>query len=189
MEPGDAVLLTGPNGSGKSSLLRLMAGLLPPHAGRLSWAGTPVADDPLAQRFRVAYLGHLDACKPMLSALENVSFWAGLARPHDGTSTAAEALETMGLGDLADVPGRFLSAGQKRRLALARLLVTPAPLWLLDEPTVALDGDARARLEAAAAAHRAAGGMVALATHAPIALPGAATLDLERFRPDDADAP
>ena len=186
LEPGGAIVLTGPNGSGKSSLLRLMAGLLPPHAGQMWWAQEPVADDPVQQRLRVAYLGHLDACKPVLTALENVAFWAALARPH-GADGAAAALEAMGLGGLGDVPGRFLSAGQKRRLALARLLVAPTPLWLLDEPAVALDDDGRERLEHAIAGHRAAGGMVALATHSPIGLAGASSLELERFRPGDAE--
>jgi heme exporter protein A len=185
LEPGAALLVTGPNGSGKSSLLRLMAGLIRPFAGALAWDGRPVAEDPDGHRRGVAYLGHLDAIKPVLSALDNLLFWAALAEPRAAPARAGRALEAMGLGDLADVPGRYLSAGQKRRLALARLLAAPARLWLLDEPTVALDRDAVGRLEAAIARHRAGGGMVALATHTAIALPDAAALQLADFAPSE----
>ena len=174
---GGALLLTGPNGSGKSSLLRLMAGLLRPAAGQLTWDGAAIADDPEAHRERVRYLGHLDAVKPVLSLRENLAFASGLHGPvaeaELRNGLAAFALET-----LADLPGRVLSAGQRRRLALARLAVSPGTLWLLDEPTVGLDTASQANLARLMTEHRARGGRVAAATHVPLDLPGAATLDL-----------
>jgi len=177
--PGEALLLTGPNGSGKSSLLRLMAGLLPPAAGTLTWDGAPIAADPEAHRARLRFVGHLDAVKPVLSAAENLAFWAGLGGA--APDAVNQALDRLGLDRLADLPARLLSAGQKRRLALARLLLAPAALWLLDEPTVGLDEAALARFAEALAAHRAAGGRVVAATHTPLALPGAAALALADF--------
>ena len=180
-------MLIGPNGSGKSSLLRLLATLLAPAAGRLLWGGTPVEDDPAGYRAAIHYVGHLDAVKPALSPREMLGFWAAM---RDAASPALdEALDTFGLGARADWPCRWLSAGQRRRLALARLIAAPAPVWLLDEPGAALDDDGEARLVAAIASHRAAGGRVAVATHQPLALPGATTLALDRFAaPPDAIA-
>jgi heme exporter protein A len=179
--PGGALLLTGPNGSGKSSLIRLMAGLIKPFAGSLAWDGAPVAADPAAQRERVAYLGHKDALKPVLTTAENVRRWTASAGQGDG---ARAALDAMNLTHLANVPARFLSSGQSRRAALARVIARGAPLWLLDEPTVGLDTVSIAALEAVLAAHRAGGGIVVAATHAPFLLPGAAPLDLAEFAAD-----
>jgi len=177
---GGALRLSGPNGSGKSSLLRLMAGLLRPASGTLSWQGQDPAEEPAEFRAALRYLGHQDAVKPALTVAENLAFWAGLAgAPGD----AAAALDVFGLKPLAPVPARFLSAGQRRRLALARLVASPGRLWLLDEPTVGLDRPSVAALEAALARHRDAGGLVVVATHTDIALPGAAELALERFAP------
>jgi heme exporter protein A len=190
--PGAALLLIGPNGSGKSSLLRLMAGLIKPYAGRLDYDGVALREDPARHREVVAYLGHHDAVKPMLTVGESTRFWAALRgrQIKDGRDRAEAAMAALDLTDLADVAGRFLSSGQRRRAALARILVSDAPVWLLDEPT--LDVKSIAALEAALAAHRATGGMVIAATHAPIALPGAAALDLANFEPagfdDEADA-
>jgi heme exporter protein A len=179
--PGEALLLLGPNGSGKSSLLRVMAGLLRPHQGRLLWDGQKVADDPESHGGRLHYVGHHDAVKPVLTVRETLAFWAGL---HGGAALAERiegALDGFALRRLADVPGRMLSAGQKRRLNLARLLAAPAPLWLLDEPSVALDRASVKSLEGRIAAHRAQGGMVVVSTHADIALEGARELLLDRF--------
>lgn len=179
--PGDALLLLGPNGSGKSSLLRLMALLLRPLSGHLTWEGTPVTEDPEAHGARCRYVGHLDAIKPVLGLRENLAFWARLAGA--GSERLDQALETFSLAPLAEVPGRMLSAGQKRRANLARLVAAPAPLWLLDEPTTALDKASVARLEGVIAAHRAEGGMVVLSTHQDISLPGATALHMDRFGP------
>ena len=157
---GGALLLMGPNGSGKSTLLRILAGLRRPDAGSIEWPGP------------VAYLGHLDAIKPGLTAAENLAFAAARG------GSLAEALAAMDLTPLADTPARLLSAGQKRRLALARFMLAPAPVWLLDEPTLGLDTASVARLGVAFAAHRAGGGVVVAATHLPLPLPGAETLAL-----------
>ena len=175
LERGGALALVGPNGAGKSSLLRILAGLLKPAGGTLGWEGSPVDEDGAAHRQRLHYVGHLDAVKPTLTAAENLDGWA---RFRGAVRAAPDALAALGIADLADVPGRYLSAGQKRRLALARVLATPAPLWLLDEPTVTLDADAAARVDAMIAAHRAGGGMAIVATHGEIALDGARRLDL-----------
>jgi heme exporter protein A len=182
---GGGLILHGPNGSGKSSLLRLMAGLLKPAQGGLAWGDRPVSDDPEGHRARLQYLGHLDAVKPVLSAAENLTFWASAHGGGEGGGQGgvAAALERIGLTDLADVPARVLSAGQRRRLALARLFLAPVDLWLLDEPTVGLDEDSIGRLQAGLAAHRQAGGRVVVATHTAIDLPGAERLDLTAFAP------
>lgn len=179
LPPGGALVLIGANGSGKSSLLRLFATLLAPAAGRLLWDGAPVAADIARYRARVHYLGHLDAIKPALSVDATLRFWArlrGVAAPAIDAALAAFAIDA-----LADWPCRWLSAGQRRRLALARLVAAPAAVWLLDEPTAALDADGEARLAAAITAHRAAGGRVIAATHQPLALDGAAVLALKDF--------
>ena len=167
---GETLLLRGPNGAGKSTLLRALAGLLPA-SGRIDLDGRPAGRDALAEA--VGYAGHLDAIKPQLTVAENLRFWAGVL----GGDPAA-ALAGFDLAGLADRPAHLLSAGQKRRLGLARLLLAPRRLWLLDEPTVALDAAAEARLLALLAARAAAGGLAIIATHAPFPLPGARTLTL-----------
>ena len=179
---GGALLLVGPNGSGKSSLLRVMAGLLRPIGGRVAWDGADIHEDGDAHNARLHYVGHLDAVKPVLTVGENVGFWAGLRGNGGNLETVVkESLETFGIGHLAEVPGRFLSAGQKRRVTLARLVASPAALWLLDEPTTALDRAAIANLEGAIAVHRAGGGMVCVCTHVDLGIEGAGTLDLGGF--------
>ena len=142
--PGGALVLEGPNGSGKSSLLRLAAVLLQPAEGRLLWDGRNIADDPEAHRGRIVYVGHLDALKAALTVHDNLAFWARLGGAAAAVTDAA--LARIGLDHLADLPARFLSAGQRRRLNLARLLLGRAPLWLLDEPTTSLDAAATAIL-------------------------------------------
>ena len=183
VEAGGALVLLGPNGSGKSSLLRVMAGLLKPAAGSLAWDGVAVSEDPEAHAGRTHYLGHHDAVKPVLTVAENLGFWARLHEPHAETAGRAvdAALERFGLAHLAGVPGKMLSAGQKRRTNLARLLAAPSPLWLLDEPTTALDKASIKTLELVLAEHRAGGGMVVLSTHSDIDLPGSVELHLDDF--------
>jgi heme ABC exporter ATP-binding subunit CcmA len=181
---GGALVLTGPNGAGKSSLLRMMAGLLPPAAGVLAWDGGAVTDDAEGHSRRVRYVAHADAVKSALNVAENLRTWAVLwGGPASADQRGDKALATFGIDRLADVPARYLSAGQKRRLALARLLVAPAALWLLDEPRTGLDSDAERRLDRAVETHRAAGGMVVMALHGGDRPPGARTLDLAGAAP------
>lgn len=189
---GEALLLRGPNGSGKSTLLRCMAGLLRPLGGAILRDGRRIADDPESHRRRLQFLGHQDAIKPVLTVEENLAFWAalrGTASSRAAAEQRAQALAHFAIADLAKLPARLLSAGQRRRLALARLLASPAPLWLLDEPTAALDEPSVARFEAAVAAHRAHGGSVVLAVHGSLDVPGAGTLALGEFTPSGGCGP
>lgn len=181
LDPGSALVLTGPNGSGKSSLLRLIAGFGRPTAGQLIWEGTPLTGDLDAYRAQLHYVGHQEALKPALSVTETLRFWSALAeRP---LADPAPALTALGLQHKADTPCRFLSSGQRRRLALARLLAWSAPLWLLDEPTVGLDDQALGLIAGLIERHRAAGGIVILSTHQPLPLGGVRTLSLADFPP------
>src|SRR6266404_3422048 len=182
---GGALVLRGANGSGKTSLLRLLAGLTAPAAGHLSWGLTPIEDDLAHHRARLHYVGHQDGVKPGLTPRETLAFWAALrgCGIRCRASVLDAALASFALEPVADWPCRWLSAGQRRRLALARLSVTPATLWLLDEPFSALDHDNQNRLEQAIAAHRAAGGRVVLATHLPIEIGTAAAIELDAFAP------
>ncbi len=171
---GAALVLLGANGAGKSTLLRLLAGLLRPAAGRLLWNGADALAEPTEHARRVAYLGHLDAVKPALTVAENLRFAASLWR-----SSAAEALAAVDLDDLGELPARLLSAGQRRRLALARIALSPAPLWLLDEPATGLDAASVGALGRLMAAHCARGGLIIAATHAELPLVRATELRLE----------
>ncbi|MGB5093392.1 MAG: heme ABC exporter ATP-binding protein CcmA [Parvibaculum sp.] len=172
LEGGEVLELTGPNGAGKSSLLRQMAGLLELAAGRLVM--TPDNGDvPLSARLH--YVGHQDALKPAMSVVETAHFWAGYL---GGGSDIEAALGALDLAALANLPVAYLSAGQKRRLALSRLMLAPRPLWLLDEPTVGLDTASIARLVALMERHLGAGGMIVAATHLDLGLGVIKTLNL-----------
>ena len=173
LKRGGALILSGRNGAGKTTLLRLLAGLLRPDAGRLLWDNADALADRVEHAGRVALLGHQDALKPGLTAVENLAFAARLSgRP------ISAALAELDLEDLADLPARMLSAGQRRRLALARVSLSRAPLWLLDEPTLGLDHTAVERLGAMLARHRDLGGMIVAATHVSLPLSGAEMLRL-----------
>jgi heme exporter protein A len=168
LDSGAALVLTGPNGSGKSTLLRALAGYLRPASGsvRISGAGDDREPSEVCH-----FVGHLDGIKTHLTAAENLSFWATyLGGSMDLAARVEGALQRFALDPLADIPAGYLSAGQKRRLALARLVAAERPLWLLDEPTVSLDASSVEVLIAAINAHLAAGGMAVIATHVPMAL-------------------
>lgn len=173
--PGEALILRGPNGAGKTTLLRTLTGLTPPLAGTIDCA--PDA---------IAYASHADGLKAQLTVTENLAFWAGaFAAKEIGAAMAAFDLDA-----LADRRAGEMSAGQKRRLSLARLLVTGRPVWCLDEPTVSLDTDNVSRFARAVEAHLARGGAAVIATHIDLGLPGARTLDIrpfmaKRLRSDD----
>lgn len=184
LQRGDALVLRGPNGSGKSTLLRLLALLTPKRAGEILWQGEAIDAEEHRQRLR--FLGHADALKPAFSVLENLLFGARLAAPQTNTTDCLAALERLGLRALAAQPTRFLSAGQKRRLALARLVASGGALWLLDEPGTALDGQSLQALKSAIEDFRRQGGIVVLSTHGDLDPPQAQTLTLDSFAAERA---
>jgi heme exporter protein A len=160
---GDALAVVGRNGSGKTSLLRLIAGLLIPTGGTIALTG---GDSELTLPEQCHYLGHRDALKPALSVAENLSFWADFLGGE--RSDAAGSLSTVGLDHATHLPAAFLSAGQRRRLSLARLLTVRRPVWLLDEPTTALDTAGQEMFAGLMRDHLGRGGMIIAATHAPL---------------------
>jgi heme exporter protein A len=168
---GEALIVTGHNGAGKSSLLRAIAGLVRLAEGRLALHG---GDAEMSVGEQALFLGHLDALNPGHSVLENVRFWTAWF----GGGDAEAALEAVELSPLAALPAAYLSAGQRRRLSLARLVAVSRPVWLLDEPTTALDVDAQARLAGLMRGHLAGGGIIVAATHSDIGLAGARGLRL-----------
>jgi len=169
---GEFLAVTGPNGAGKSTLLRLLAGLLRPTAGTIRLE--PDSDTPRSQQ--VNYLGHLDALKPGLTVGENLSFWRRIAETPD--RGVDDALEAVGLARLADTPVTYLSAGQRRRIAIARLLVANRAIWLLDEPSSGLDATSEGRLGRIVGNALAGGTIVVAASHQPLPVPATATLQL-----------
>lgn len=194
LSSGETVLITGRNGSGKSTLLRTLAGLLPKQAGSIEYDH---ADEETRGVETVHYLGYEDALKPTLTVEENLTFWAAMLAgrslvqaiplaasttltdgggeakaPKSHCSMAVEAaLTAFAIGRLSTLPAAFLSAGQKRRAALAKLVLAPRPIWLLDEPLIALDVNAQATLTAIMNAHVETGGAILIASHQPLSLP------------------
>jgi heme exporter protein A len=175
LDAGQALVLRGPNGAGKTTLLRTIAGLQPPLSGQIE-----------ADLETLVYAGHADGLKPTLTVEENLTFWARVF----GTSEIDGAIEAFDLDALRTRPAGALSAGQKRRLGLARLLVTGRPIWILDEPTVSLDVEAVKMFAETVRAHLAQGGATLIATHIDLGLPDASILDVGpyRARPMDPDA-
>ena len=168
---GEMLAVTGPNGAGKSTLLRVIAGLIKPTAGDVALA--PVSEAGLGASSH--YLGHLDGLKRALTIEENLGFWRKL---WGGAGDIGAALEAVGLGGLEHLPVATLSAGQRRRVAIARMLMAVRPIWLLDEPTTALDAAAEAMLGRLLAGHLAGGGIVVAATHRGLPVSPASTLTL-----------
>lgn len=176
--PGQLLHLRGGNGAGKTSLIRVLAGLAPPAAGEIGFAGRPVRADMGAFRAAISYVGHSNGIKGELTPMENLRVTASLAfKP---SSEAPEsALARVGLAAHAHRLSAELSAGQRRRTALARLLVADAPVWFLDEPLVSLDRDGAGLVEALIRAHLGGGGIAVLATHQPLDLAGLDVLELD----------
>jgi len=172
---GELLAITGRNGAGKSSLLRIVAGLIRPVDGRLSLDG---GNPELSIAEQVHYLGHQDPVKPSLSVLENLQFWAAFFA--GGAIKVHDALEAIGLGAIASLPAGYLSAGQRRRLSIARLIAVKRPIWLLDEPTSTLDAAAQQRVAEFMRRHLNEGGLVLVATHSALGLGNIQELSLDR---------
>ncbi|RRY13227.1 heme ABC exporter ATP-binding protein CcmA [Brucella anthropi] len=173
---GEALVVTGPNGSGKSTLLRIISGLLQPEAGKVE-----LREDGTVFPVRAAchYLGHQNAMKPALSVRENLSFW----QKFNGAAQTEidEALEAVDLPGVEHLPFGYLSTGQKRRVSIAKLLVSHRPLWIVDEPTAGLDKASEARFAELMRGHMRDGGIVVAATHIPLGLEGVSALDMAAY--------
>lgn len=178
LEAGELLYLQGKNGAGKTSLLRMLIGLLPPETGEIRWNGEPIRA--LADEYRadLCYLGHLNAIKEELTPLENLLAAARLADDNLSEDDALDALEQVGLAGREDLACKYLSQGQKRRVALARLVVNRRPLWVLDEPFVALDVTAVDWLAGIISAHLQRGGLAVMTTHQPVNIPAGAIKEL-----------
>ena len=179
VDEGGALLLIGANGSGKTSLLRLLAGLAPPAKGEIYLDGHNIVKDRLSHNSNIHYIAHYDATKADLTVRENLVFWTSMF----GGGDVDTALTAFTLQGLADLPARFLSAGQRRRLALARLVAVEVPVWLLDEPTVALDSESLVALYEQISVHRMKGGLAVISTHVELDLSAADTLDVSAYAP------
>lgn len=165
LDAGEALVVAGPNGAGKSTLLRVIAGLLPVAGGKLDFEGDADFSDPPSA---IHYLGHQNAMKTALTVEENLAFWQRFAgKPH---LDIAEALEMVGLESVGSLPYGYLSTGQKRRISIAKLLVSYRPVWLLDEPTAGLDKASETQFARLMTAHCEDGGIVIAATHLPLGI-------------------
>jgi heme exporter protein A len=184
VEAGEALLVTGPNGAGKTTLLRTLAGFLPPEAGQVRLEDG--AEASIGEQCH--YVGHANAVKPSLTVAENAGFWSGFLGVGPGGDQGGDqggperldrALALFGLEALRDIPAGYLSAGQRRRAGLMRLLLVQRSIWLLDEPTASVDQTGQEVLAAAVNAHLATGGLVVAATHLPLAFDRARELRLD----------
>ena len=178
LDGGELLYLQGRNGAGKTSLLRMLIGLLPPESGRILWQGSDIREQTDDYRAELCYLGHLNAIKEELTPLENLSLSARLADEALSEDDALDALEQVGLAGREDLACKYLSQGQKRRVALARLVKEKRPLWVLDEPFVALDVAAVDWLAGIISAHLQRGGLAVMTTHQPVAIPAGTVREL-----------
>ncbi len=182
LERGTWLHVAGANGAGKTSLLRLLCGLSSPAAGEVRWDGQSIHVLADSWRRQLLYIGHDSGLQGMLSARENLRVASALAGSHPSDAELTAALAQLGLTSRADLPARFLSQGQKRRAALARLVGSRAAVWVLDEPFVAIDGEALQVLSALIAAHLGRGGLAVLTSHQPVNIPGRTGQVLELAR-------
>jgi heme exporter protein A len=182
LNTGESLVLTGRNGSGKSTLLRVVAGLLRPETGNVTW-NSDRAEAGMRAAEACHYLGHRIAMKAELTVFENLSFWKSFFGDFEGRRgvTIGEAAEAVGLADIVHLPFGYLSAGQQRRMAFAKLLVSYRPVWILDEPTAALDVNAEEVFTTLIKMHLADGGMALAATHQPLGLPDAKEMKMAGF--------
>lgn len=178
LSPGQIVQIDGPNGSGKTSLLRLACGLSHPESGAIKWDGEEIQENRSRYLANIAYLGHIHGIKSELTALENLRMdWVLTQRPMQ--STPMRALERVGLAGFEDVPCRMLSAGQRRRAGLARLLISAATFWILDEPLTSIDQSGHVEIETLLKEHLSQGGMVLLTSHQKIELPNQRSVSIQ----------
>lgn len=179
LQGGQLLYLRGANGAGKTSLLRLLCGLAQPESGQILWNGRPVGEQAAAFRQDLLYLGHHNALQEALTVDENLAFYATLAGTTPGAADTARALDRMGLRGCQRRLVRHLSQGQKRRVALSRLMLNPASLWVLDEPFVALDAASLDLLAGVIGQHLQRGGLVVQTSHQQVDIPGAQVQTLE----------
>jgi len=178
---GDIVQVEGPNGSGKTTLLRLLTTTSADYSGQILWRGVPLKQSRLEYLNQLLFVGHLPGIKKALTPRENLNWFCGINQGHQRCSIES-ALDEVGLYGFEDVPCHQLSAGQLRRVALARLFLTPARVWILDEPFTAIDKQGVKNLEALMAEHAAGGGCVLLTTHQDMAMEGVRRLNLEDYK-------
>lgn len=177
---GEILNLIGPNGSGKSTLLRLMASLLRPIDGSLIWCGRDIYDDEGSFQTITHYIGHQDAVKAGLTVEENLRFWSAINSNKNEPYKVTDALGRFALEDFSNLPARLLSAGQRKRLNLARICSTWKPLWLLDEPFNSLDAESQKALHDAISMHQKSGGLVVMASHGEMGI-DCNILDISNF--------